>query len=121
MLSIADLTLAVTTEGSKYCGPPWTTRCPTTSISDGPEIACVSPLHKLWSKRSMASPREVTDVRSFREAPREFFIEHSALSPAHSILPSQTQSGGSAGTTFPIFHVQHFLLVGAGFVPNTLI
>ena len=99
---IADLTLAVTTVGSKWCGPPWTTRCPTTSISEGPEIARVSPLHKLWSKCSMTCAREPTDARSFRQAPREFFIEYSALSSAHSIFPSQMQLGGSCGSVSPI-------------------
>src|ERR1017187_6282924 len=111
-LSMADLTSGVTTAGKKYCGPPCTTRCPTTSISEGLEIACVSPLHKLSSKRSMASPREPADGRtSFREAPREFLIEDSALPSAHSILPPQIQSGGSSGSVSPISYRQLFWLL----------
>ena len=57
-------------------------------------MARALPLTSVRSKCLIACSRDVTVSRSFWTTPSEFFTVIAALSPPHSILPSQRQAGG---------------------------
>jgi hypothetical protein len=100
--TMAERTSGVISTGSSNRGPPWTTRCPTTLMSEAEAIAHVSPVHAADSKARTVSSRDETVSFSFLTIPFEFFTTVAAVVPVHSIFPSHRQVGGCSGSISPI-------------------
>jgi hypothetical protein len=90
---MAERTSGVIVTGASKCGPPWTTRCPTTSISDAEAMTRAFPSRNVRSKCPITCSREETGNSSFRTTPCEFFTVIAAVSTLHSILPSHSGGG----------------------------
>src|SRR5215469_18383591 len=83
-------------------GPPWTTRCPTASISLSETMQRASPLHNVASRLFSTHSDDKPFSFSFRTCPFEFLTVINAPLPLHSMCPSHIGNGGFLGRASPI-------------------
>jgi hypothetical protein len=101
-------TLSVISTGFLKCAPPWTTRCPTASLSKVEAMARAFPSRTVRSRCRITCSREQTGNSSLKVTPCEFFTRIAAVAPLHSIFPCHKGMGGRSGTVSPISYKRAF-------------